>query len=73
MIAEQIEFPLQVAICAWCKPVRKSQPSPADLSLSHGICPRHLKQIMVRLQRAKLRRETEIRRPKSKARRKPEF
>ncbi len=57
MIAEQIEFPLQVAICAWCKPVRNQQVAPADLAVSHGICPRHLKQIMVRLQRAKLRRE----------------
>ena len=38
--AQQTEFPLAVAVCAWCKP--KSGTS-ALAVLSHGICPRHLR------------------------------
>jgi hypothetical protein len=42
MIASQIEFPLAVAVCAWCKP--RDQGALAG-SLSHGICLRHLKKM----------------------------
>lgn len=48
----QSELPLQVAVCAWCKPKNRSVALGPDLgSISHGICPRHLKQ---------LRRELEL-------------
>jgi hypothetical protein len=47
----QSEFPLWVAVCAWCKPKKPA----ADLgnspgSTSHGICPRHLKKLKLELQ-----------------------
>jgi hypothetical protein len=38
----QIEFPLPVAICAWCQPV--TGPG-ADRTTTHGICPRHLRKM----------------------------
>jgi hypothetical protein len=39
-MARQIEFPLSVAVCAWCKP----KSGQASLTvLSHGICPRHMR------------------------------
>jgi hypothetical protein len=42
MNAQQIEFPLRVAVCAWCEPVRRG----AGLGeISHGICPRHLRKL----------------------------
>ena len=41
----QAEFPLRVAVCAWCK--RKKDNALEEWS--HGICPRHL-----RLMRAKV-------------------
>lgn len=42
MSGTQIEFGLSVAVCAWCKrPV-----SSAGLEVvSHGICPRHFRQL----------------------------
>jgi hypothetical protein len=50
----QSEFLLRVAVCAWCKPKSRS----ADLdsspgSISHGICPRHLKKLRLELQMKK--------------------
>ena len=42
MTASQIEFPLAVSVCAWCKP---KEPDAVRGSLSHGICPRHLKRL----------------------------
>ena len=48
MMACQIEFPLAVAVCAWCRPRELG----AGLgALSHGICPRHLKKMKLELQR----------------------
>jgi hypothetical protein len=42
MTASQIEFPLAVSVCAWCKPKERGTVlSP----LSHGICLRHLKKL----------------------------
>ncbi|HXI70767.1 MAG TPA: hypothetical protein VNN22_10480 [Verrucomicrobiae bacterium] len=54
MASLQSEFPLRVAVCAWCKPKNRS----ADLgnspgAISHGICPRHLKKLRLELQMQK--------------------
>ena len=43
----QIEFPLDVAVCAWCKPVTPDTSGIA--ALSHGICPRHLRKMRLTL------------------------
>ena len=41
--ARQIEFSMAVSVCAWCKPSEKG----AGLgAISHGICPRHLQELM---------------------------
>ena len=48
MIARQIEMPLAVAVCAWCRP-RELGAGPG--ALSHGICPRHLRKMKLKLQR----------------------
>ena len=42
MTANQIEFPLAVAVCAWCKPRSRGASSVFE---SHGICPRHLRSL----------------------------
>ena len=36
----QLDLSLQFAICAWCKPHERGS---GVGSLSHGICPRHLR------------------------------
>ena len=41
--ARQTEFPLQVAVCAWCCPRELGDRLGA---ISHGICPRHYNQIL---------------------------
>jgi hypothetical protein len=46
MTAQQIEFPLGVAVCAWCEPV---EPGASVGEFSHGICPRHLKKLKLEL------------------------
>ena len=38
----QIEFPLAVAVCAWCQPVERGS---GLGTLSHGICPRHFRKL----------------------------
>jgi hypothetical protein len=43
----QAEFPLAVAVCAWCRPQRGAAPR---VVLSHGICPRHLQQMREKIQ-----------------------
>ncbi len=48
MTARQIEFPLVVAVCAWCRPRELSTGLGA---LSHGICPRHLRKLKLELRR----------------------
>ena len=45
--AGQTEFPLRVAVCAWCKPRDRGATLGA---LSHGICPRHFREIKIQLQ-----------------------
>lgn len=42
---DQIELPLSVAICAWCRPG-----APRTGTVSHGICPRHLRKLQGQLQ-----------------------
>ncbi len=42
MIASQIEFPLTVAVCAWCKPQERES---GHGILSHGICLKHLRKL----------------------------
>ena len=49
----QNEFPLRVAVCAWCKPKNRRADLGALGSISHGICPRHLKNFMLDLQMKK--------------------
>ena len=45
--ARQSVLPLRVAVCAWCKPRELG----AGLgALSHGICPRHFREMSTKLQ-----------------------
>jgi|ERR1039457_212441 hypothetical protein len=47
----QSEFPLRVAVCAWCKPKNRGvDPGNGPGAISHGICPRHLKKLKLELQ-----------------------
>jgi hypothetical protein len=45
--ADQPEFPLRVAVCAWCRPVELGTTVGV---LSHGICPRHFREMKLKLQ-----------------------
>jgi len=46
----QSEFPLRVAVCAWCKPKRRGVgPGTNPDPISHGICPRHFKKLKLEL------------------------
>ena len=47
MTANQTEFPMSVAVCAWCKP-RDQRENPG--LRSHGICPRHLRKMILEAQ-----------------------
>ena len=44
--ALQIEFPLRVAVCAWCRPEKCGSVAG---ELSHGICLRHLRKLKLEL------------------------
>jgi hypothetical protein len=47
MLGRQIEFPLSVAVCAWCNPDERG----AGLGdVSHGICLRHLRKLKLEMQ-----------------------
>ena len=46
----QIEFPLSVPVCAWCKPGLKR--GLESRALTHGICPRHLRVMRLKMQNA---------------------
>lgn len=51
---QQSELPMRVAVCAWCKPKNRGLELGASLgAISHGICPRHLKQLRLELQKQK--------------------
>jgi hypothetical protein len=46
IVSVQSEFPLRVAVCAWCKPKNRGVELGASLgAISHGICPRHFKKL----------------------------
>ena len=46
----QHELPLRVPVCAWCKPKKGGVELGASLgAISHGICPRHLKQLQLEM------------------------
>ncbi|MDB6022754.1 MAG: hypothetical protein JWQ04_2611 [Pedosphaera sp.] len=47
---QQAEFALAVAVCAWCKP-KPGAFTPSSDVLSHGICPRHLRNMRLKMQR----------------------
>jgi len=47
MHVDQLDLSLPVAICAWCKP---RGPLGEIGSLSHGICPRHLRKFKLEVQ-----------------------
>ncbi|HWH71650.1 MAG TPA: hypothetical protein VNT26_19915 [Candidatus Sulfotelmatobacter sp.] len=47
MTASQIDLPLTVPVCAWCKPKEWGSTLGA---LSHGICPRHLHHLKLQMQ-----------------------
>lgn len=59
MTARQIEFPLAVAVCAWCKP---KEPGAGADALSHGICLRHLKKLKLEARGVVVKRLTRNRR-----------
>ena len=44
--SHQTEFILPVPVCAWCKPHDGSD----NEALTHGICPRHLREIVREMQ-----------------------
>jgi hypothetical protein len=50
----QSEFVLRVPVCAWCKPKnRGADPGNSPGSISHGICPRHLRKLKLESQMKK--------------------
>jgi hypothetical protein len=52
MSSQQTEFPMTVAVCAWCKPV----PAGSGVgNVSHGICPRHLRKLRIELLKKRAR------------------
>ncbi len=60
---KQIELPLRVAVCAWCHPRELGDRLGA---ISHGICPRHFRQVLQELRAAS--RSTAVNAPVSWAR-----
>lgn len=63
MSDRQFQFPMPVAVCAWCEPQARSNSS---LVLSHGICLRHLKKV-------KLEQRLEAFRKQKRSGRKPAY
>ena len=47
MKARQLEMPIPVAVCAWCKP---KELGTGVGTVSHGICLRHLRNIRLEMQ-----------------------
>ena len=41
---QQIELPFRVVVCAWCHPGGSTD---GPVPISHGICPRHFRQMML--------------------------
>lgn len=46
--ASQTEFLMAVPVCAWCEPRR---PGATRVAATHGICPRHFKQLKLETQK----------------------
>ena len=44
----QIEFSMAVPVCAWCEP---RKPGVTRVAVTHGICPRHFKQLKLETQK----------------------
>jgi hypothetical protein len=57
MVASQTEFPMPVALCAWCRPGDRRQ---SFGLLSHGICPRHLRLMKLEAKGMTLKRSRSI-------------
>jgi hypothetical protein len=55
--ADQTELPLRIPVCAWCKP---RELGAAIGALSHGICPRHFREMKSKLQSSLSNREGAI-------------
>jgi hypothetical protein len=41
---KQIELPFRVTVCAWCRPGESAE---GPVPISHGICPRHFRQMLL--------------------------
>ena len=52
MITLQTEFPLTVAVCAWCKPQSRGESG----TQSHGICLKHLRKLKLQARGIVLKR-----------------
>lgn len=65
--ARQSVLPLRVAVCAWCKP-RELGAGLGDLS--HGICPRHFREMKTKLQKSRSGRGGEPVSPRARRSRK---
>ena len=48
MGASQIEFSMPVPVCAWCEP---RKPGATRVAVTHGICPRHFRQLKLETQK----------------------
>jgi hypothetical protein len=57
--ARQTEFPMKVAVCAWCEPCSTDDVLGA---LSHGICPRHFRKLERQMKGVVSKRRTRVRR-----------
>jgi hypothetical protein len=51
--ALQVEFPLRVSVCAWCRPDRCGASAG---EVSHGICLRHLRKLKFEIQGVAVKR-----------------
>jgi hypothetical protein len=47
-VASQTEFLMAVPVCAWCEP---RQPGATQVAVTHGICPRHFRQLKLETQK----------------------
>ena len=41
---KQIDLPFKVPVCAWCRP---GESGDGPVPISHGICPRHFRQMLL--------------------------
>jgi hypothetical protein len=65
MKACQTEFPLRVAVCAWCAPGHRGG------AISHGICPHHLEELRQEMRKASAESVPRIHRKSRRSARKP--